>query len=86
METWRISPALVAAGILVNIGLGMRREARTGGARDEKIASLERRATAHGDEIDGVRTNLQEHSERLTAIETKCDIQHPHARNRFDRT
>lgn len=69
MEAWWLSPALVAAGILVNIGLGARREAKASGVRDEKLRSLDKRVTAHGTEIDGVKERLGYHGERIAKLE-----------------
>ena len=69
MQAWWLSPALVAVGILINMGLGARREAKASGVRDEKLSSLDKRVTAHGIEIDGVKERLGYHGERIAKLE-----------------
>lgn len=69
MDLWWLSPALVALGILINMALGAKREAKASGVRDEKLSSLDKRVTSHGTEIDGVKERLGYHGERIAKLE-----------------
>lgn len=70
MDSSWISPAIVAVGVVVNIFVGMRRDAKRQGANEEIQKALLARVTAHGEEIDDLRTKHAVHGERLASLES----------------
>ena len=65
-----ISPALVAAGVITNIALSMRREAKESGVRQAIQEAHERRLNTHRQRLDGFDERLGVHGERLASLES----------------
>ena len=73
MEVWWVSPLLVLIGVGISIVLGARRDAKHSGVVDTLLEEHGRRITAHGAEIDELKDKMEDHVERITRVEVRCD-------------
>jgi hypothetical protein len=76
MEVWWISPALVGIGIVFSVFLGARRDAKHSGIVDANLEAHAVQLARHTLQFDEVNAHLSEHGERITAVESRCDVQH----------
>jgi uncharacterized membrane protein len=73
MEVWWVSPLLVLIGVGISIVLGARRDAKHSGVVDTLLEEHGRRITAQGAEIDELQDKMEDHVERITRVEVRCD-------------
>ena len=73
MEVWWVSPVLVLVGVGISVILGARRDAKHSGVVDTLLAEHGRRITAHGAEIDELQDKMEDHVERITRVEVRCN-------------
>ena len=73
MEVWWVSPLLVLIGVGISIVLGARRDAKHSGVVDTLLEEHGRRITAQGAEIDELQDKMEDHVERITRVEVRCN-------------
>jgi uncharacterized membrane protein len=64
---------LVLIGVGISIVLGARRDAKHSGVVDTLLEEHGRRITAQGAEIDELQDKMEDHVERITRVEVRCD-------------
>jgi hypothetical protein len=74
MDLSWVSPALVGLGVVANFALGLRRDAKREGRRDERMDAHEKRLNSHSAQLTDLRADVGEQAEKIAKIQGHLNL------------